>query len=102
MIALIDEKRQELMELCRKFAVKRLDVFGSAIDNTFDPARSDIDFIVQFETSTPHEHAKRYFGLLSALRNLFNHKVDLVEYRAIRNPYFKKSVDSSRRKLYGT
>jgi uncharacterized protein len=102
MLLLIEDKQRRLEELCRKHYVKRLELFGSATGNSFNPQNSDFDFLVVFEPSTPAEHAKRYFSLLSALRELLNRKVDLVEYMAIRNPYFKKSVDLSKVTIYGS
>lgn len=102
MVAIIENNKLPLFELCRKFMVKRLDLFGSATDDTFDPARSDIDFLVEFEPSTPSEHANRYFGLLSSLQDLFGRKIDLVEIRAIKNPYFKEDIEETRVILYGT
>ena len=43
MIALIEKHRTELTALCHHHRVKTLDVFGSAVDGTFDPACSDLD-----------------------------------------------------------
>ena len=48
MIADIALHREELRDLCRRFHVRRLEVFGSAARGDFDPARSDIDFLVEF------------------------------------------------------
>jgi predicted nucleotidyltransferase len=101
MITVIESKRDSLRELCRQFAVKRLEIFGSAASDRFDPSRSDIDFLVEFEASTPSEHAARYFGLLAALQDLFSVNIDLVELNAVKNPYFKKSIESSRVPVYG-
>ncbi|MDQ3480300.1 MAG: nucleotidyltransferase domain-containing protein, partial [Actinomycetota bacterium] len=49
MPALLEDKRAQIEELCRHFRVRRLDVFGSAIRDDFDPGRSDVDFLVEFE-----------------------------------------------------
>jgi len=101
MIPIIEKRRTDLIELCRRFSVKRLELFGSAVSGSFDPALSDLDFLVEFEPSTPTEHATRYFGLFYAIRDLFGRKVDLIEIRAIRNPYFKEKVEASKIQLYG-
>ncbi len=71
MIPLIKDNKNSLIDLCHKYSVKRLYVFGSAANDSFDRTQSDIDFIVEFEESPPGEHAFRYFGLLSALQDLF-------------------------------
>lgn len=102
MLSIIENKRVELADLCRRFSVKKLELFGSALEGRFDLASSDLDFLVEFEQSTPTEHASRYFGFLSGLRDLFARKVDLVEFKAIRNPYFKEKVETFKVRLYGT
>ncbi len=100
MIEQLTSRKKELDRLCRKFHVKRLDVFGSASTGEFSPQSSDLDFLVVFESISPKDHADAYFGLLSALENLFSQKIDLVELQAINNPYFLKSVEESRLALY--
>jgi len=100
MVSLVDDQRDGVEMLCRKHRVKRLEVFGSAADGTFDPARSDIDFLVEFQRLEPGEHADSYFGLLEDLKELFGRKVDLVEAGAMRNPYFIRRVNESRRPIY--
>jgi predicted nucleotidyltransferase len=92
MIELIEQHRAKLEELCCKYRVKTLEVFGSAADGTWDPDRSDLDFLVEFLPLEPGQHFATYFGLLDELRSLFRRKVDLVMPSAIRNPYFLKAV----------
>ena len=100
MHAVIEAKRAELTELCRRFKVRRLEVFGSAAGEDFDPQRSDLDFLVEFEPLDPGEHADAYFGFLEALQDLFARNIDLVETEAIRNPHFLKGVNENRTPLY--
>ena len=97
---LINQHRPRLLELCRKYDVRRMDVFGSAIRSDFDSGRSDLDFIVEFNNFNVDNAADRYLGLMVDLEDLFGRKIDLVSYRAIRNPYFKQVVDKTRIKLY--
>jgi predicted nucleotidyltransferase len=87
--------------LCRRFHVRRLDLFGSAARGDFDPERSDIDFLVEFD----REHAEAlafetYFGLKAALEALLGRPVDLVEPSAVRNPYLKASIEGSREPVF--
>jgi uncharacterized protein len=96
----IEQHREQLTQLCRKYGVRCLDVFGSAIRANFDPVLSDIDFTVEFDDFTVENAADRYLGLLVDLEDLFGRRVDLVSYPAIRNPYFKKVVDETRIRLY--
>jgi hypothetical protein len=100
MVGLIAQHRDQLVALCRKHDVARLDVFGSAVRADFDPAHSDLDFLVDFHDFTIHNAADRFFDLLFDLERLFDRKVDLVSDTAIRNPYFRKSVDQERVNLY--
>jgi hypothetical protein len=100
MVALIDARRDELAGLCREHRVRRLEVFGSAADGTFKPETSDIAFLVKFLPLTPAEHYEANFRLWEGLEALFHRKVDLVESRAMRNPYFIRQVNESRRPVY--
>jgi predicted nucleotidyltransferase len=100
MIELIQRNQGELEKLCRRYRVQTLEVFGSASDGTFDPARSDLDFLVRFAASEPRIHYECYFGMLEGLRALFAWSIDLVEADAMRNPYFIRCVEGSRRLLY--
>lgn len=101
MSPLVEEKMDELKQLCEKYSVVCLEIFGSAAsDAKFDEERSDLDFLVEFQTLEENQYADTYFGLMFALQELFNRPVDLVMTEAIRNPYFKTSIDRSRKVLY--
>jgi predicted nucleotidyltransferase len=91
---------QEVAELCRRYRVRRLELFGSAAREDFDPARSDLDLLVEFEPLAEGEHADAYFGLLESLESLFARHVDLVMSRAIRNRYFLEAIQPTRTVLY--
>jgi uncharacterized protein len=99
-IEMIEQHRAELEELCRKYDVKTLELFGSAADGTFDPARSDLDFLVDFQPVENGRIAPDYFKLLHALEDLFQRRIDLVMDVAIRNPYFRQRVNESRKLIY--
>jgi hypothetical protein len=96
----ITENGAALAALCRRFRVSRLELFGSAAGARFNAGRSDLDFLVDFLPLPPWEHSEAYFGLLEALQDLFQRSIDLVEVGAIRNPYFRESVDRTRVLLY--
>ncbi len=100
MIELIEERIEELEALCRRHHVRRLEVFGSAAEGTFRPDASDLDFLVEFTPLPPDQHYDAFFGLWEDLRSLFGRKVDLVEADAMRNPYFIRAVNDSRRAVY--
>ena len=89
---------QAIAEACRTYGVRRLKLFGSAVR---DPvAANDFDFLVDLEEVEPGKFAKAYFGLLEALQKITGKPVDLVTDRSIKNPYFRVSVDRSKRLVY--
>ncbi|MCH8273453.1 MAG: nucleotidyltransferase domain-containing protein [Armatimonadetes bacterium] len=94
------KERSEIHALCREYAVRLLELFGSAADGKFDPSKSDLDFLVEFGKSDKHGPTDQYFGLLFALEELFGRKVDLVSRRAIRNPYFLEAVNETKVFVY--
>lgn len=101
MIAEISSRREELEELCRRFHVRRLDLFGSAAGDNFDAERSDLDFLVEFDRGAPGALSfDTFFGLKESLEALFGRSVDLVEPGAIRNPYLKASIEGSREPIF--
>jgi predicted nucleotidyltransferase len=100
MIDQIAVHREELRALCRRFHVRRLDLFGSAARGDFDPGHSDIDFLVDFDRSAPQHPFDAYFGFKEALEELFGRSVDLVEASAVENPYLKASIEKNRENVY--
>lgn len=102
MLPLIDAKRAEIAELCRRYHVRRLEVFGSAAQGEFDPQRSDVDFLVEFDSDHRADAFNDYFGLKEELELLLGLSADLVVEKAIRNPYFRASVERTREPLYAT
>ena len=99
MIVEVTNRLAELHELCRRFGVRRLDLFGSAVTGKVT-AESDLDFLVEFEHETPPGYADRYFGLLEALHALFGRPIDVVVASAVTNPYFEQSVARNKVPLY--
>lgn len=100
MNALIEASRQELTQLCRCYAVRRLELFGSATRGGFDRETSDLDFLVDFHDMQPAAYADAYFGLLEALTRLFQRPVDLVTIGSVKNPYFLQGTADTRTVLY--
>lgn len=96
----IAQRGLEIADICRRYRVHRLELFGSAAGDRFDADRSDADFLVEFEPLADGEHADAYFGLLESLQALFSRPVDLVMIRAVRNPYFLEAIEPTRTLLY--
>lgn len=101
MDGLIEARKYELAELCERYRVVRLALFGSALREDFDSGSSDLDFVVEFEPMSPSEHAEAYFGLLEDLESLFERKVDLVEVGTVRNPYLRQEIEERQEALVG-
>lgn len=95
-IQIIDDKRLDLIDLCRTYRVRRLDVFGSAARGTFRPESSDLDFIAQFEGTRDADYAERFYYFAEALERVFGRRVDLLTEPMIRNPYFREAVEETR------
>ena len=99
--AVIELHRDGIEALCRQFNVARLEVFGSAADGTFDPARSDVDFLVEFLPGQDlGPWLAHYFDFKSELERVLGRNVDLVMPKAMKNPYFIREVNRTRRSLY--
>ena len=97
----VKSKLDTLKELCIRYHVKRLELFGSgAFSEDFDAKNSDLDFLVEFQPLKEGEYFDTYFGLLEELQDLFERHIDLVMTRAIKNKYFLQSVNKSRAVLY--
>ena len=96
----LEQRQAELEMLCRRYGVRRLELFGSAATGHNQPGESDLDFLVEFGPLPPGGYADAYFGLLESLEALFGRKVDLVVPSAVRNPYFLKAIEETRTLLY--
>lgn len=100
MIPLVSDKLDSLGELCRKHRVARLFLIGSATDDTFDAARSDLDFLVEFQPQERKGFSDVYFLMLKDLEGLFGRKIDLVERHCVSNPFVKASMEKTKVPLY--
>ena len=101
MLPLIEQHAPALDELCREFQVVRLELFGSACTPTFDPQRSDLDFLVEF----PDDYdfgpwMSRFIELRDRLSQLFGRPVDLVMPSAMQNRLFRQEADKTRMVVY--
>ena len=97
---IINDHRAGIEALCRRYGVRRLDVFGSAIREDFDHERSDVDFLVEFEPAPERDLFCDYMDLRGGLASLLGREIDLVMVTAIRNRYFKAEVEATRELVY--
>jgi predicted nucleotidyltransferase len=100
---LIEQRRTDIALLCRRYGVRRLEVFGSAArGEDFDPSTSDADFLVDFEPGNGMSPLRQYFGLAEDLGNLLGRPVDLVEAGAVSNPFILASINEAREVVYAS
>lgn len=89
-----------IRDLCERLEVCKLQVFGSAITDRFDPNTSDIDFLVEFHDPLKPGIADRYLALAEGLESILQRRVDLVTRQAMKNPVFRQIVEETSRTLY--
>lgn len=100
MTKLITDRQDDLKALCKRFNVKRLYAFGSAVSERFSDS-SDIDFLLTFSDElSPEEYSENYFALHQHLSELFHREIDLVTERSLSNPYLIASIHESRQLVY--
>ncbi len=93
-------KRRIIEQLCSENKVVSLFAFGSAAKDELQE-NSDIDLLVDIEGTDPFEYTDRYFNLLEALQELLKRPIDLLETRALRNPFLKAEIDRTKVAIYG-
>lgn len=97
----IEQYSSDIQILCARHKVKRLYAFGSAITKRFT-SDSDIDLLVDFEPVDMKQYADNYYSLKFGLEDIFRRQVDLLEEKAIKNPYFKESIENQKQLIYGS
>lgn len=96
----INFPREKLAELCRRYHIRQMSLFGSVLRDDFRPD-SDVDVLVEFETGKEPS----FSGLLklqSELSALFGQRqVDVATPSILRNPYRRKSIMKDLQPIYG-
>jgi predicted nucleotidyltransferase len=95
----LDKYINQIRTLCDRNKVKYLFVFGSILSDKFAES-SDIDLIVDINSDDPIDYAENYFNLKFQLEDLLNRPIDLLEERALNNPFLKESINKSKKLLY--
>lgn len=96
----LDKYISEIKNLCDSHKVKSLYAFGSVLTDRFN-SESDIDLIVDFFGMAVEDYADNYFDFKFSLQEVLKRPIDLLEYEAIKNPYFKQTIDQQRQLIYG-
>jgi len=102
MPTLIDPQLAQVSSLCRRYGVRKLELFGSATTGAFDAQRSDLDFLIEFDPDGDDSLFHRYFGLNEDLEALLGRNLDLVMVGTLKNPYFIDSVNKTRQTVYAS
>lgn len=89
-----------IVKLCKTHKVKSLYVFGSILNKGFN-SKSDIDLIVDFENIEVEKYADNYFDFKFSLEDILNRTIDLLEEKAIKNPYLLQSINNKKQLIYG-
>jgi predicted nucleotidyltransferase len=96
----LEKNNNDIKQLCFAHKVKRLYAFGSVLTNRYT-AKSDIDFIVDFQPMEINQYADNYYDFKFSLENILHRPIDLLEEKAIKNPYFLQVVNNQRQLVYG-
>jgi hypothetical protein len=100
MVAVLEDKCDEIAAMCRKYGVLRLYVFGSVLGEDFRPGESDVDMLVEFGSMDGHTKAHAYFDMLDELRGLLDTDVDLVMAGAVKNRFIARDIERTKQMLY--
>lgn len=96
----ISKKQKYFIFLCKNNNVKYLYAFGSSVSEKFDPERSDIDLLVEIDSKDPVDRGEKLMSLWDQFEDFFNRKVDLLTDSSLRNPFLRKSIDSTKILIY--
>ncbi|MGI8638268.1 MAG: nucleotidyltransferase family protein [Segetibacter sp.] len=99
-MTILEKHIEDINQLCSTYNVKQLYAFGSVLTDKFNDA-SDIDLIVDFEPIDLAQYADNYYDFKFSLENILQKSVDLIEEKAIKNPYFRQVVNNQRQLIYG-
>ena len=97
---IIEQHIESLRKLCEAYHVSVLYVFGSVSEGNFTE-KSDIDFLVRFESVDPLEYFDNYLDFKTDLQKLFSREVDLIEIQTLKNPILIRSIEKNKILLYG-
>ena len=90
---------KNIQNICKALSVKRLGTFGSVNADNFNE-NSDIDMFVMFDNKSEGDLFTRYFELKERLEDLFGREVEIITEESIHNPYFKKSMEKTKKVIY--
>jgi predicted nucleotidyltransferase len=96
----INHYKLDISNICKRYSVAKLDVFGSAArEYDFNPANSDADFLIEFVPEV-QVGLSEFIGIKTELEKLLGRNVDLIEPEAIVNPFVLASIKRNRETIY--
>ncbi len=98
-LKILFDKRDALIQLCEKYELEKLYVFGSVVENKFDD-ESDFDFLIKFKNLSFDQYTDNYFLLHEDLQILLGREIDLLTENSLTNEFFRNRVLNSRLLLY--
>jgi len=96
----IDMSEKHIKEFCQKWKIRELALFGSVLRDDFD-SDSDVDVTVSFEDGAPWS-LWDIMDMRKELQQMFGRPVDIVEKEALRNPFRRQEILSTRRIIYAS
>lgn len=96
----ISKRLEDFKVVCSNHRVKYLYAFGSSVTDSFDSETSDIDLLVEIDDPDPIERGEKLISLWDTFEDFFHRKVDLLTDSSIRNPFLRKSIDSTKILIY--
>lgn len=97
---IVEQNLSSVSELCRQYNVKNMYLFGSALTGQFTSS-SDVDLLVNFGNVNLYHYFDNYMELKDKLELLFQHSVDLIEEKTIKNPVLRRSIERNKKLIYG-
>lgn len=90
----------QVQAICRKYSVKRLRLFGSALRDDWDPETSDFDFLVEFGEPETMGAFDQLMGFVLDMEGVLGRRVDVVDWNAAKNPFFRRNAERETREIY--
>jgi len=95
----IETYRKNIKKLCKTYHVDVLFIFDAALLNESKPCKCG--FIVRFAPMAPEEYGDNYYALKNELKKMMGCELELIEEKALKNPFMRKIIDASKTTLYG-
>jgi predicted nucleotidyltransferase len=97
---MIECRRADIAQLCKRYGVRELALFGSILRSDFDPTSSDVDAAVKFGPPANDSFARQYFDFKAALEHLLMRPVDLVELESMPETRLKRIIEHTKVLIY--